>query len=502
MARRWVFAAGLALWAARSLAQPGPDAGTAAGEAGLSLPQLPKSIDSSLPKPSPEALQRLDALVDGLVAPDAARRQEALRRVQDVDASWLPAVAERFEQLAGSADKPGLKQLLEQIRERTRSERLELFEAEGRSGAIPIPDYLEMLVLQSDRSSPQLRALTEVVTYSRLFEKIGTLPAARRLVSVYVRFGEFLRVDTQLALTRLGERAVAALVEATAHPAPRIAAWAERQLAELGRARPSEALQIEDPVLRADVLRAYGKPRPLEALPLLVAHASSATAVVRAAAREALVAYGEAAGWALREGYEKALGERAPLSWPWERVARELFARFDQQRRGELSALYEQGRSAERGGDVLAACAAFDRVLAQEPSFELAASMAETYLRCANAYLDRGPNPPAEVVQRALLAASRAEQLEPQNPTHDRALSLRQTLEALMQRGPIDRSLLERARQLDPGNQRAAALLAQLPPEPHGPSRAWLRYLGAGAILLLGAIGVIWIAVRQRIQQS
>jgi len=471
------------------------DAGAPASDARLSLPQLPKLIDTRLPKAGDDALQRLDSLVDGLVAPDAARRQEALRHVQDVDASWLPAVSERFERLADSANKPALKELLEQIRDRTRGERRKLFEAEGRSGALTTPDYLEMLVLHGDRSSPQLRALTEVVTYSRLFEKIGTLPATRGLVSVYVRFGEFLRVDTQLALARLGDRAVAALVEATGHPAPRIASWAERQLSDLGKSRPSEALQIDDPAARADVLRAYGKLRPLEVLPLLVSYASSDTAPVRAAAREALSAYGEAALWALREGYEKTLGERAPLSWSWERVARELFARFDQQRRGDVFGLYEQGRSAERNGDLLAACAAFDQLLAREPLFELGASMAETYLRCASADAN---------AQRALLAASRAERLEPQNPLHDRAVSLRQTLqaEALMQRGLIDRTLLERARQLDPHNQRAEALLEQVGATSRWRIGPWMRYLGAGAILVLGAIGVLWITVRQRIQQS
>jgi hypothetical protein len=126
--------------------------------------------------------------------------------------------------------------------------------------------------------------------------------------------------------------------------------------------------------------------------------------------------------------------------------------------------------------------------------------MAETYLRCASAYADPGP----KAVQRALLAASRAERLEPQNPIHDRAVSLRQTLqaEALMQRGLIDRTLLERARALDPANERAAALLKQVGPTSRGRVGPWMRYVGAGAILLLGAIAVLWIAVRQRIQQS
>jgi hypothetical protein len=134
-------------------------------------------------------------------------------------------------------------------------------------------------------------------------------------------------------------------------------------------------------------------------------------------------------------------------------------------------------------------------VLAREPLFELGPSMAETYLRCASADTD---------AQRALLAASRAERLEPQNPLHDRAVSLRQTLqaEALLQRGLIDRSLLERARALDPSNERAAALLKQVGPTSRWRVGPWMRYLGAGVILLLGAVGVIWIAVRQRIQQS
>ena len=130
--------------------------------------------------------------------------------------------------------------------------------------------------------------------------------------------------------------------------------------------------------------------------------------------------------------------------------------------------------------------------------------MAETYLRCASADVDPDPNTRAAAAERALLAASRAERLEPQNPVHDRALSLRQTLqaEALMQRGLIDRTLLERARQLDPQNQRAAALLEQVGSEARWQIGAWMRYLGAGAILLLGAAGVLWIAVRPRIQRS
>jgi len=311
-------------------------------------------------------------------------------------------------------------------------------------------------------------------------------------VNVYVRFGEFLRVDTQLALTRLGARAVAALVEATGHPAPRIASWAERQLTALGKDKPSDALQLADPTLRADVLRAYGRLRRLDVMNLLVSYASSELAQVRSAAREALTLYGDAAIWALREGYEKTLGERAPLAWSWQRVARELFADFDQQRRAEVFRWYEQGRRAEHGGDLEAACGAFDRALVRDPNFELGSSMVETYLRCAGARADSD-------TQGALLAAARAERLEPTGPSHDRAASLRQTLEAeaLLGRGLVDRALIERARALDPHNQRARALFERVGSQTRWNFSPWSRYLGALAILALTVVGLLALLLRR-----
>jgi len=60
------------------------------------------------------------------------------------------------------------------------------------------------------------------------FERSGDWQAVRGLIDIYVRFGEFLRVDTQLSLEKMGEGAIAALIEAERHPAPKIAHWAAR----------------------------------------------------------------------------------------------------------------------------------------------------------------------------------------------------------------------------------------------------------------------------------
>jgi hypothetical protein len=475
-----------------------PDAGTGEESSQLPLPALPKFIDRPVPKATPQELSRLDALLAELSAPEASAREAALQRLKQVDGSWLPALVERFERVASDANKLALKQLLERLREQARAEQRAALQAQGKSGAPVTPDYLQLLTEASHaRASRDLKMLIEVVAYSRMFEQIGSLPAARRLVQVYVRFGEFLRVDTQLALARLGDRAVAALLEATGHPVVRIADWARDQLEELGRAQPGDALQVADPALRADVLRAYGRLRPLEVLPLLVSYASSDVAVLRVAARESLTRYGEAAAWALRDGYERTLGERAPASWSWQRVARELFARFDRQQRADVFAAFERGLAAQRSGDTLGACAAFDQVLLREPEFEHGPSLAEAYLRCAAAQADGD-------AQGALLAASRAERLEPAGPTHARAASLRQTLEAeaLLGRGLVDRSLIERARQLDPQNQRAQRLLERVGAEPRWNLAPWRRYLGAFAIVLLSALGLGWMLLRRRLGEG
>ena len=472
------------------------DAGASAPAASWPLPPLPKFIEIPLAKPGASELERLDRLLDELTAPDSEARRGARRRVLEVDAGWLPAIAQRLDRVADTANKPALKELFERMRDQTRAEQREARKAQGKSGAPPTQDYLDLLVEYRDRSSPYLRPLSEVVAYSRMLERIGNLEAARRLVSIYIRFGEFLRVDTQLGLARLGDRSVAALIEATGYPVERIASWAGRQLAEQGKLAPSDAVQVSDPALRADILRAYGKLRRLDAANLLVSYSSSELGLTRSAAREALTRLGEAALWPLREGYEKTVGERAPKEWSWQRVARELFGRFDQLRLAEVYGLFEQGSQAQRRGNLEAACSAFDRALVRDPVFERGVAMADTFLSCATAQADKSPD-------QALLWAWRAERLSASGPVHDRAQSLRQTLEAraLFERGIADQTLLERARELDPDNERAEALLTKVRAETRPSTSRWQRYLGALVILGVAALGLVLLNLRQRYRE-
>jgi tetratricopeptide (TPR) repeat protein len=350
-----------------------------------------------------------------------------------------------------------------------------------------------MLLSHADRSSPHLEPLTEVVAISRMLEGIGTLPATRRLIDIYVRFGEFLRADTQLALTRLNDRATAALVEATRHPAPRIAAWAEQRLKRLGRSAPSDALQTLDPQIRADILRAYGAIGRLDTARLLISYAASENAEVRLAGRQAVTMLGAAALWQLRDAYEKTLGTRAPHEWPWDRVARELFGQFERQRLTDLYRLFNRGRAAQAGGDLAAARHAFDQVLTRDPKFAHADTLAAFYFRFAQDRADSDP-------EAALKALARAERLQPDGPLHPRTLSLRYTLEAeqLLKQHVVDEVLLLRARELDETNERAALLLARWATTQTPAQATWNRYLAACIIAAVSALGLMVVLYRQR----
>jgi hypothetical protein len=386
-----------------------------------------------------------------------------------------------------------MKALLGKVRARARRAVRQQMLARGERGEVVTPDYLEMLLAHEDRSSPHLKPLTEVVAFSRMLEQIGTYRAVSKLIEVRVRFGEFLRVDTQLALKRLADRATAALIETTRHPAPSIREWAEKRLRLAGRLDPSDALETLDPRVQADVLRAYGRIKRLDTADLLISYASSDSAPVREAARQAVAHLGQAILWPLRDAYERTLGEGPPREWPWDRVARELFWRFDRERTAELDELYNRGRKAAHEGRPAAAIEVFDAVSRRDPAFEFQPDVTSTYLAAARALAP-------DDLSAAISAARRAERLAADEASERRARSLRFALDAerLLHRGLVDEVLLRRAVALDPANERAERLLDELTDDGSRSRAVRDRYLSAGVIAALAALGLLVIGWRRR----
>lgn len=476
-------------------------AGAAHADAGATrsphpLPSLPQVPKVTLSDPKAADLEELDALLARFVAADKHVRTSAMRELLETSPRLVPAIDKRMNELASSADKNALKDELSRIRKKARNDVRERMKSEGKKGKVVTPDYLEMVLDHArsgdDPKSKTWKQLAQVLAMSRMLVQIGTVEAVRELIDVYVRFGEFLRVDTQLQLEKLGDKAVAALVEARRHKAEKVARWAERQLDTLGKAIVSEAVQTEDQQVLADVLRAYGRIRDPDAARIVISFANSERAQIREAARQSVAMMGEVAAWQLRDTYETIVGKRPPREWTWERTARELFGEYDRLRLAQVYRLFEQGTEAHRAGKLEEMRDAFDKVLARSPLFERRSEMAPGYLAYAEKVADDQP-------ELALDALRRAKRIADDETLTKRIASRQAALEAegLLERGVADQVLARRALELDADNRRARALLERMERGEVQKKSRLDRWTAAGAIGAVALFAILLLAMRR-----
>lgn len=462
---------------------------------------LPKVPDLALPAPTNEQLEALDDHLARITDADPFVRRNAIREILEVGTERLSAIHRRLTTLDERAQATAMKKTLLDIRDRARDDLRKRMRALGDTGKVVTPDYLEMLSEHARPQDPSWKHVASVVAMSRMLRQIGTVESARELISIYVRFGEFLRVDTQLQLEKMGDASIPALIEATQHKASKINRWARRQLDLRGKAIPSEAVQTPDQHVLSDVLRAYGRTRDPDAARLVISFANSERAQIRLAARQAVAMMGEVAHWQLSDTYENVVGKKPPRDWSWERTARELFTEFDRLRLSRVYRLFQQGRAAHRDGRLDAMVDAFDKALARSPVFEHRGQMAAGYLEYARAV--QGDNP-----QAAIQALRRVERISEDRPLEQEAKSLRLTLEAqklLDTENVADDTLLARAIELDATNTAASKLRSRLV-QGEARQRASLnRYLGAAAIgmtALFATFFVFWRRPRRNQRSS
>lgn len=465
-------------------------AADAAPAAPPKLPELPRVPSLELGAPRAEDLAEVDEVLTRISSNDSEARDAAKRQILELSPRLVVAMRRRLGSIADASNKNAMKIMLYDVRRGAREEMKD--EPDDADLKQDGPDYLELLIARTRKPESAYRDLTQVLSLSRMLEHAGTTEAVRGVIEVHVRFGEFLRVDTQRALSRLGDRAVPALLEARRHPTERIAKWASRRLDALGRAAPGQAAQIGDAEVLADVFRAYGRTKDLDAGRIVVSFAGSERTQLREAARQAVAMYGESGHWQLRDAYENVVGKRAQRDWGWERTARELFGELDRLRRAEILDTFERGLEAKKKGDFETMRASYDQVLARAPEFERADEMADGYFAYASAHagVER---------DRALLALRRAERIGSDPGRKKKVQSLLLSLEAerRAERGIPDKSLLKQAVELDPDNARAREGLLGLTRAAPPPDRG-TRYVVAAAIGLSALLGVLFILVRPR----
>lgn len=484
-------AASVAAEAAEPKGRPGEDREYTAEAnprpAGMPLSPLPDPPKLELPEPRPEAVEALNGILSRLVGPDETARQQAARELYEAKPDWVSAVARKMDGLAEKADRQAMDRQLGRIRDRIRRAPADA----------PQADYLDALLELPQPSEQAWQDLVRLVALGRALEAIGSTSACRELVRVYVRF-DLLRLDVQRRLDRVGDPALAALIETTRHPAPKIAEWAKRQLVLRGKAVPQEAVRTDDPSVLAGVLVALGRVGDPETARLLISFAGTDRLEVRTAARQALTLLGESAAWQLREAFLDITGRTAPRDWTWKRLARELYTELDRTRLSEVYQIYEKALLAHERGDLVAMKEGFDRVLAQSPLFESRDTMAELYLEFA----EKNPEP-------ALLAEDalrRAERIAHDEGSRKRIQSRLLLLRArqLERTGFWDRTLADRAAALDPTYEAAQRAHASADATTSGWTTA-SRYsvaITVSALALGGVAWILWTARRSRRSES
>ena len=416
----------------------------------------------------------LDRLIAGLGRDTAEERKAAAAALAALGTDATAAITQKLAELRRGGDG-GMGGAVRAVRS-------------GKEGSF---DLVDALAAQKP-DAPTLRALT-VTSLLRALAHAGTTPAARQLVLLASDAGGVLRPELTRQMKAMGDRAVAALIEARKDGSSETRTWASNLLDTMGKRTPGEAVQVKDNQALADVLRAYASIKDLDALPVVLSFVSSDRAQVRAAAREATLAYGQDAVWKLREAYAALMGDQAPDGIAAVELAKKLFEAYDRFRLQEVYALLAKGLAEQKDEKLPAAIADFDEVLARQPMLDRRAEMVPAYVTYGES-LEATDRPAALATLRKALRLDEAGA----QSSHVRSEIAYLEGEDLLARGIADTEPFEQSLALDPQNTHARAELDRLHAETESSrARGW-RLAAAGAVLLLSLIGIVVVGGRRK----
>lgn len=504
MYRRWLL--GTTLATALAVATPGlADDHTKASASASApavpsgpLPELPKLTPLTHTEPDAASLKELDQLLERLVSGDERTRAAAQAALGEVSASIVPAIRHRIQDIRGSLDREAAPRILEDARKAGRKSLKKGDKPDKKSRDKDKTtddedgDWLDFMLASARPKEAPWRDVTKLLAMVRLLSTIGTTPAVREMIALHAQFGDLLRIDLQRQVHKLKDKAVPALIEARQHDAKVVQRWANRMLDQLGKAIPGEAVSTGDAVVLADVLRAYGRTRDVDAARVVLSFANSERVQLRQAAREAIAAIGEPGLWQLRDAYLGLTGEKPPKDWAWDRVAREIFGLYDRGRLVEVHKLMEDGLGAEAAGKHGDAIAAFDRVLARVPLFERRREMVP-------AYLGRAKELEKDQADESLALLRKALRLDPKSTGARKIEADIAYLEgmALLAQGKPDKFVFAKALELDPSHEGAKAALASLEDKATARQQSYGRY-GAAAAIGVVAVALVLLLSRRK----
>jgi len=354
-------------------------------------------------------------------------------------------------------------------------------------------DLIAALLAPQKRSGTEAWYVAlETACLMRALAHIGTTAAVRQIVVASDDHRGALRAEAARLMHKLADKAVPALLIARTSSSSAVRKWATTQLEVMGKKSAADAVQTKSNQVLADVLRAFGTTHDVDAVPVVLSFVGSDRAQVRAAARDAVGAYGKDALWKLREAYANLVAKPAPDDWSAERVARELFAAYDRARLEDVYTLLASGLEKQQKGDLDGAVADFDRVLARQPQLDRRAEMASGYALWAQAREDKDRT-------AALAAYRKAQRLDPEGP---RAKQIEGAIaylegEELLARGVVDTTPFERALAADPGNAKAQAELDRLQQDERAHEDRFRRWSIIGGLAALAIALAVMLGGRR-----
>lgn len=358
-------------------------------------------------------------------------------------------------------------------------------EANGGKTAPEGGDLVDGLLKVQKTDGGGYKATLAIALVYRTLAKIGTTPALRPVVQSANYHDGALRPEVTRMVKALGEKAVPALISLRRSDQD-LRRWAMVTLESMGKRVPGDAVQTQSGELLADVLRAYAEVHENDSVGVILSFVNTDRALVRQAARESLLQFGNDAVWKTREAYTNLTGKAPGEGWTAEQTAKELFSAYDRARLDEVYTVLDEGLARWNEGKVDEALAAFDKVLARQPLIDRKVEMVPAYLKRGDELVEKNDLP------NALAFYRKAARLEGQNPRAPKIQAEIAYLEGkeLQTRGIADTEPFRRALTLDPGHPRARLELDRLEAASEDKSDHTRRYAAAGAILALGVMGI------------
>ena len=380
-----------------------------------------------------------------------------LAKVAALGPEAVPAIAKKLGELAKA---PGVGAAVKAARE----------------GAPKDADIADLLLARpkSEKNALVIAALLRALGHA------NTTAGFRAMVKVAADHGGAFRPEIAKAI-KGNDKALPALIETKKTSPTETRVWAYSQLEGMGKRLAGDAVQTKDHQVLAEVLRAYGVVRDLDAVPVLLSFVNADRAPIRNAAREAVLAFDKDAIWKLREAYQNVTNKQAPDAWGAAEVAKELFAAYDKLRLMEVYGLLDQGLKAEQEGRLEEAINAFDRVLARQPELDRRGEMVPAYVAHGQKIATQDPAAARAVFEKALRLANKG----PRAPQIEAELAYLDGKD-LVARGIDDRAAFQRALALDPTHVGARSELTRIETTAaERASRANLATIAAGLFVAL-----------------